>query len=404
MKKNKLILGLLLISISVFSQIEYVPQYVPMDVGAMKNALDKKQAHYDHNKQYIKNLIDWIFELKSQTDDLDFRNVLDINYKKLRAFDGKDLSLLDTKIRAIELDIKEEIEKYNAKIREANDPTKYWEAANSDLNKKLFRSAIGNYDKVEQLSPDFTGTYLYRGFAYQNLDNYGASLSDYSKFISLEPNNPAGYLYRGWLYYNNKEYSKSIDDFNNLIRLDPNNKDGYSGRGWAKYYNKDYIGSIQDFNKQIELEPNSAIAYYNRGSAKSQLNDYFGAISDYERAIKFDPSFSMAYNNLAWSKFNQQKFKEALNYANKAIELDSRNYIAYDSRAEIKFNLNDYEGCIQDCDIAIEINPNMDNSYFLKGRASYRLGSKQKACEYWSKAGELGKVEAYEYISKYCNN
>jgi tetratricopeptide (TPR) repeat protein len=111
----------------------------------------------------------------------------------------------------------------------------------------------------------------------------------------------------------------------------------------------------------------------------------------------------MAYNNIAWSKFNLKKYKDALVDANKAIELDNRNQVAYDTRAEIKFNLNDYNGCITDADIALSIDSKIANVYFLKGRASYRLGKKQDACKFWSKAGELGKAEAYEYITKYCN-
>ncbi len=89
--------------------------------------------------------------------------------------------------------------------------------------------------------------------------------------------------------------------------------------------------------------------------------------------------------------------------------MDDKNATAYDSRAEIKFNLNDYKGCIDDCDKALSINPNISNTYFLKGRAIYRLGNKEKACEYWSKAGDVGeadapgKKEAFEYIAKYCN-
>src|SRR5690606_26423760 len=163
----------------------------------MKNALDKKQAHYDHNKQYIKNLIDWIFELKSQTDDLDFRNALDLNYKKLRSFDNQDLTLFDDEIRDVELNIMEEIDKYNSRVRETNDPKKYWDLGNEYLNKKDYQNAIENFNTVIQLSPNFSGTYLNRGYAYQQLNNYFLAYSDYSKFIEIEPKNPNGYLYRG---------------------------------------------------------------------------------------------------------------------------------------------------------------------------------------------------------------
>lgn len=344
--------------------------YVSPDFNLMMKVLNDKQAAYDQNKNYIDALINWIYELKSQANETQFISSMDSYYKKLRSFDGEDLSVMSNQIRAVELGIKEEIDKYNTRAKEANNPSKYWEAGIENMKNEEFTSAIQNFSKVIQLSPDFEGGYFYRGYAYAQNNNYYAAITDLSKYIEMSPNDPKGYYHRGW----------------------------------AKYYQSDFMGSLSDFNKQIELEPTSAIGYYNRGSAKSGLKDEYGAISDYTKAIELDPTFSMAYNNLGWAKFNLKKYKEALVDVNRAIELDNANFVAYDSRAEIKFNLNDFKGCIEDADFAISLNPSLDNSYFLKGRSYYRLGNKEAACINWSKAGELGKSEAYEYISKYCNN
>lgn len=344
--------------------------YVSPDFNLIMKVLNDKQAAYDQNRNYIDALINWIYELKSQTNETQFISSMDSYYKKLRSFDGEDLSVMSNQIRAVELGIKEEIDKYNTRVKEANNPSKYWDAGIENLKNNEYTSAIQNFSQVIQLSPDFAGSYLYRGIAYYYIDNISVAINDLTKYIEMSPNDP----------------------------------EGFSHRGWAKYKQADFLGALKDFNKQIEFDPTSAIAYYNRGSAKSELKDEYGAISDYTRAIETDPTFSMAYNNLGWAKFNLKKFREALVDVNKAIELDNTNYVAFDSRAEIKFNLNDYRGCIEDADMALRLNPDLGNSYLLKGRSYYRLGNKEAACINWSKAGELGKAEAYDYISKYCNN
>ncbi len=82
--------------------------------------------------------------------------------------------------------------------------------------------------------------------------------------------------------------------------------------------------------------------------------------------------------------------------------MDSTDYVALDTRGELKLNLNDIKGCIKDFDNAIKLNPKLSNCFFLRGRANLKLQNKTKALEDLSKAGELGKKEAYEYISKYC--
>lgn len=379
MKQLIFILTFSFISSTISAQ--YVNQFIKSDMGALQNALDDRQSEHDKNEKYISNLIDWIYDLKSKTNDLPFLKALDVNIQKLISFENEDLSLIGKNIRQVELNIKEEIVKYNqrvqlenekaiAKKNEENDPNKYWNEGNRFLSNKEYYSAIQNYNQVIRLSDDFAGVYFNRGIAYQYISNFGSAIEDFSKFIQLEPNNP----------------------------------NGYEARGWAKFAKEDYFGALADFKTLIEINPESANGYLNRGTAKSKLNDEYGAIDDFKKAIEKEKKFSMAYNGLAWSKFKMKKFNEGLMDVNKAIDLDSTNYVAYDTRAEIKFNLNNFSGCIKDSDIALRLNPKLENAFFLKGRSYYKLGNRQKACEFWSKSGELGKKEAYEYISKFCQN
>jgi tetratricopeptide (TPR) repeat protein len=365
MKQLLLIITFSALSLQFFGQ--YVNQFVETDLGALQNIMDRSQSKFDKNLAKIESLMDWIIELRQQTNEKEFLNAMNLKYNKLRSFLDKDISILSREILAVELGIKEDIEKYNLRLKEASNPEKYWKTANESYQRGEYRDAILNYNYVIQLSPEFAGAFLYRGLSFYNLGATDDAIEDYSTFIQMEPSEPLG----------------------------------YRSRGWAKYYKDDFLGALSDFNRMIELNPD-AEAYYNRGSAKSGLKDYYGAINDYKKAIELYPQFSMAYNNLGWAKFEMKKYNEALIDVNKALELDGTNFVAYDSRAEIKFNLNDFNGCISDSDVALKLNPNIANAYFLKGRASYKLGVKQKACEFWSKAGELGKKEAYDYISKYC--
>jgi tetratricopeptide (TPR) repeat protein len=247
-------------------------------------------------------------------------------------------------------------------------------------------------------------THFFDGHKSLKEKKYADAIKHFTVYLNKYPEETNLYFYRGIAYYKLKKLSFGENDLNKYIKSNYNNPVAYSYRGWIKYNQGNYMEALSDFNKQIELDPGSYEAYYNRGSVKSELNDYYGSISDYEKAIALKSDFSMAYNNIAWSYYSLKKYSDALKNVNKAIELDSKNYVAYDSRADIKFKLKDYRGCINDADIALSLNPKLSNSFFIKGRATYRLGDKRKACEFWSKAGELGKKEAYEYISKYCNN
>lgn len=383
----------------------YKPNYKSINTTS-QNA----QAMHYEKVQYIQSLVDWIERLEKSTND-------DRLLSKLKPHKARlELVLRGGLVRGATLEelknnevvISEIVNDYIKMVEKENDPNRYWELANKHFEKKEYQSAIDNYNKVIQLSPDFAPAYFQRGFSYANLNNGSETMKDFSKYIQLEPQNPNGYYYRGVVYFSQGNYTEAISDFSKYFIFGGNEPSGYYYRGWAKYWKKDYLEALTDFNKLIELAP-TAEAYLHRGLVKSELNDYYGYIKDNDEAIRLNPNYSMAYNNRGWAKFELKKYNEALIDVNKAIELDDKNATAYDSRAEIKFNLNDYKGCIEDCDRALALNPTLSNAYFLKGRATYRLGDKQKACEYWSKAGDVGeadahgKKEAFEYISKYCN-
>ena len=46
---------------------------------------------------------------------------------------------------------------------------------------------------------------------------------------------------------------------------------------------------------------------------------------------------------------------------------------------------------------------NNARSYLLRGIAKLKLNQKESACLDFSKAGELGDVDAYEAIKNFCN-
>jgi len=378
----------------------YKPNYKSINTTS-QNA----QAMHYEKVQYIQSLVDWIERLEKSTND-------DRLLSKLKPHKARlELVLRGGLVRGATLEelknnevvISEIVNDYIKMVEKENDPNRYWELANKHFEKKEYQSAIDNYNKVIQLSPDFAPAYFQRGFSYANLNNSGGAMKDFSKYIQLEPQEPSGYAYRGLLLFNQANYTDAISDFTKALQLQPNDLLALSYRGMAKYYNKDYISSMTDFSKVIDLDPTNINAYSFRGTVKDELKDYNGALNDMTKAIELAPNNSMVYNNRGWAKFELKKYNEALIDVNKAIELDDKNATAYDSRAEIKFNLNDYKGCIEDCDKALSLNSQISNAYFIKGRATYRLGNKEKACEYWSKAGEIGKADAFEYIAKYCN-
>ena len=98
------------------------------------------------------------------------------------------------------------------------------------------------------------------------------------------------------------------------------------------------------------------------------------------------------------------KPKEAQMDLDVYIKNDSTHARAFINRAGTRFP-DDLEGALMDCNKAIELEPDNKNAYFLRGLALYGLGEKERACNDFSKAIELGfsilREAEYQRCSEY---
>jgi len=363
------------ISLSAQSTIgvPYQQQYNQSHYEMMGRSLREAQKRTDNNREYINNLIRWIGELKGEVSEGVFNNKMNYYNRKLNNMltSGEDpsTSSFRNKIVQIENSIREEINNYNERLRQANDPNNIYQTGIKKVETGNVSGAVMDFKEVIKLVPDFSGGYFYLGYCNLVLNDYTEAVNNLTASIRIEPH-----------------------------------ASSYNYRGWAEYSLGNYVNAVRDFTSQIKMsEKDDPEGYFNRALAKSELGDFSGAIQDNKKAIEIYEDFSMAYNNLGWTYFERNELDKALKYINIAIEKDANNFVAYDSRAEIKLNQNNYKGAIEDCKTAIQIDPYYANSFFIMGIAYYKLGETSKACENWSKAGQYGIDDAYEQISKNCN-
>lgn len=183
----------------------------------------------------------------------------------------------------------------------------------------------------------------------------------------------------------------------------------YGIRGTANYLSKNYSEAISDITKSAKTNKEILPDFlFYRALAKSEVGDYYGAISDYDLLIaKGKPNgqnydLATVYNNKAYSYVGLKQYEKAIPFVTKALELDENKWYIWDTRAEIYYNTGEYGKAINDATKAIKIQENA-NTLYIKGLAHIKLNEKALGCKDLSRAGELGKSEAYAEIKKYCN-
>ncbi len=99
-----------------------------------------------------------------------------------------------------------------------------------------------------------------------------------------------------------------------------------------------------------------------------------------------NPELNLARARIYLATGKAQKAKADLDVYLAQNPNDARAFI---NRAATRFPA-DMKGAVDDCSRAITLDPENKNAYFLRGLARYELGEKEKACQDFSRAIELG--------------
>lgn len=263
--------------------------------------------------------------------------------------------------------------------------------ATTDEDVKInFLSEIIN-DYAEQSFVSFA--YNCRGNVYLNRKNYYSAIEDYTKAIEKSPDFADAYYNRGNAFANINDIKAAINDFSYAINMNPSYVDYYISRGSVYGIEEEYDKAIKDFTKAIELNSNCA-DYYNLRASTYMLDDeYFRAIEDYSKAIEINPDCAEYYDTRAYAYELNEEYNKALADYTKAIELDSNCADYYHSRGDMYMQNKNYYRAIEDYTKAIELNPDLAIAYHLRGDAYEEIGEADKAKADHDKAKELGYDE-----------
>lgn len=152
------------------------------------------------------------------------------------------------------------------------------------------------------------------------------------------------------------------------------------GMSYYKHYQTDSLKQMMSsFQSAINMKPNAPYAYYIRGYIKQELGDFRGAMKDLNVCIQSDPNYIDCYEQRARLKSNFKDWRGAAADFEKVLKLIEKQNI-------------DYDGVLK-----------YEHILYNIGSCKINSGEIEEACNYYSKAGELGYFQAYEAIKKYCN-
>jgi len=143
--------------------------------------------------------------------------------------------------------------------------------------------------------------------------------------------------------------------------------------------------------------------YFNIGVFHAKQKNYETAVAYFSKAIEKNPGDAEAYYLRAYCQQSiGGKEKQVISDYTKSLEYNPNDHEAYMNRGIEKTAIGQISEAIEDYEKSIAINPNEPVAYANLGNAYELKSDKEKACEHWNKALNLGYEKVRERIELKC--
>jgi len=257
MKKSILLLTIILLSTSAFSQ----------------NAVELNKQGIELAK---KGKIDKAFEL--------FEKAIEINPDFIGAYSNRG-------------NIYRMQKKYSLAIRDYTksiqlDPSDFdiiYARANTYLDAEDFLNAIIDYSTIIDKNPSFPDIYFDRGYANIRLENYEKAKEDMESQIILAPKDFKSLANLINIKKKLELYDEAFADYDKILKEFPNQPNlhiVYNNRSSLFQIIDKYEKALEDINIALKINENYDIGLFNRAGIYMKLGDKKKACQDFKKSLK----------------------------------------------------------------------------------------------------------------------
>jgi protein O-mannosyl-transferase len=272
----------------------------------------------------------------------------------------------------------------------------------STRQNSVWKDGITLFTQVIERFPGQSHSYLARGVAKMDANDYAGALEDYSSAIGYDARNAEAYSNRSAIEYMLKRYELSFKDCSKAITLKPDYAEAHNNCGLALLGQGNYRESLNYFFRATALNPRQYGAFNGIAIARSFLGDYKEALAACNKAIELNPNFADAYLSKGNILQAMDDAGGALENYTRAVELDARQYKALRNRGLLYLARNNYRLAAEDLRKAVSIDPGNADDFYDLGVAYYNLSQAKSACENWKIASSKGHREAEAMVHLYC--
>lgn len=284
----------------------------------------------------------------------------------------------------------------NAIKLNANDCEYYVNRGMLYVKTKQTPLALNDFNKAIALDDKNAEVFFQRGILFRDMNKPTEALADFSKAIALVPTMGKAYFEQGKVHASQKKYDLAVAEYSKAIALGYSGEEIYRLRADANGVLGKNEDAINDLSIVIEqFHSKDAEVLRMRGELFAKQKNYPLAIKDFNKALIFkkDDVPTLLARGDAYYAQGKTKYIQAETDYKKVLTLDGTNAQASRSLAKIYFDQEKWQLAVDNFSIAIKKDP-VAEDYDLRGKSNFKLNNKKAACEDFSKAEQLGYVDA----------
>jgi tetratricopeptide (TPR) repeat protein len=173
-------------------------------------------------------------------------------------------------------------------------------------------------------------------------------------------------------------------------------------RGVCLAARKEYTRAFNDFGTALGIDSSFVLAYFVRGNTRYQYIRYLLAQEDLQNPVTIGPRNTRPEEK-AKGPEPDQTYDLVIRDYDRALSLDTGFYFVHYNRGYVNCKMGNYREAIRDFTLAIADNSSFAEAYFNRGLIYILQNERQMGCEDLSRAGELGILDSYKILKRYCN-
>jgi len=163
-----------------------------------------------------------------------------------------------------------------------------------------------------------------------------------------------------------------------------------------------FNNAMDSYSVAIDLDPDNPFLYLNRGVLQAEMTDFLASMAGSVQTLTIDAGGNTTKTVVKDRTNTRYDYSAAINDMLSSAALAPDFPYVYYNLGNLYSLSDDLPSAVANYTKALDLYPYIGEAYYNRGLVQIFLKDKEKGCIDISKAGELGILDAYSVIKKYC--